>query len=107
MKRTFIETTDFQTKVEDLNESDLLQKIQVTLLKNFEAGVLIKGTGGLRKLRFGIKGRGKSGGIRIFYLDIPTKEKCYLLFIIEKTEAENISHDEKIELKMLVLELKK
>lgn len=101
MKRTFIEATDFQKKLESLNETELLQGIQNAILRNPEIGVLIKGTGGIRKFRFGTMGRGKSGGLRVFYLDVPLKEKCYLLFMIEKTEAGNISHEEKNELKQL------
>lgn len=107
MKRTFIETTDFQKKIKSLNEPELLQRIQNALLRNPEIGVLIKGTGGIRKLRFGLKDKGKSGGLRIFYLDVPIKEKCYLLFMIEKSEAGNISHEEKTELKLLSQLLKK
>ncbi len=107
MKRTFIETTDFQKKIKSLNQPELLQRIQNALLRNPEIGVLVKGAGGIRKLRFGIKGKGKSGGLRIFYLDVPIKEKCYLLYMIEKSEAENISHEEKNKLKLLSQLLKK
>lgn len=107
MKRTFIEVKDFSKKVDSFDDSKLLSKIQDTILKDSETGVLVKGTGGIRKFRVGTKGKGKSGGVRIFYLDIPTKEKCYLLFILEKSESDNISDEEKIELAKLVKQLKK
>lgn len=107
MKRIFVEAEDFKEKVDTLGEKNLLQTIQNEILKNPETGVLIKGTGGIRKFRVSAKGKGKSGGIRVFYLDIPTKEKCYLLFILEKSEAENISAAEKNELKELARLLKK
>ncbi len=107
MKRTFIEATDFKEKIENLDEENLLQTIQNEILKDPETGVLGKGTGGIRKFRVGAKGKGKSGGIRIFYLDLPTKEKCYLLFILEKSEAENISAQGKIKLRELAQKLKK
>lgn len=107
MKRIFVEVKDFQKKTESLNEADLLQTIQNAILKDPEIGVLVKGTGGIRKFRVGAKGKGTSGGIRVFYLDIPSKEKCYLLFILEKTEAENISAEGKAQFKELAQILKK
>jgi len=107
MKRTFVEAEDFKEKIENLDEQGLLQTIQNEILKDPEAGVLVKGTGGIRKFRVGARGKGKSGGIRVFYLDLPTKEKCYLLFILEKSEAENISAEEKKELKEFAQLLKK
>lgn len=107
MKRVFVEAKDFKEKVDALGEKGLLQEIQSEILKDPEAGVLVQGTGGIRKFRVGAKGKGKSGGVRVFYLDIPTKEKCYLLFILEKSEAENISAEEKKELKEVALLLKR
>ena len=82
-------------------------KPRFTITIDPAVGVLVKGTGGLRKLRMGTKGKGKSGGIRVFYLDIPTKEKCYLLFALEKSESDNISDEEKNKLKELTKLLKK
>lgn len=107
MKRTFIESLDFEQQLEALGESDLLKDIQNEILKNPDSGALVKGTGGIRKIRVAAKGKGKSGGIRIFYLDIPTKEKCYLLFLLEKSEKENISAEEKSELRAAAQRLKK
>lgn len=107
MKRTFIEAEDFKDKVEELRESGLLLRIQNLILKDPSGGDIVEGTGGIRKIRVGAKGKGKSGGIRVFYLDIPTKEKCYLLFILEKSEAENIDAEEKAGLKQLAAALKK
>lgn len=107
MKRIFVEAEDFKKKVDALAEKGLLQTIQSEILRDPEIGILLSGTGGIRKLRIGVKGKGKSGGIRVFYLDIPTKEKCYLLFVLEKSEAENISAEEKKELKEVAQLLKK
>lgn len=107
MKRTFIETNDFQKRVESLEEPELLNEIQKALIKYPEIGDLIRGTGGIRKFRIGIKGRGKSGGARIFYLDIPAKQQCFLIFILDKAESENINNEERNELKKLVQILKR
>lgn len=106
MKRTFVETNDFKKKIEGLKDENLLQAVQNEILKDPETGVLVKGTGGIRKFRVGAKGKGKSGGIRVFYLDAPAKEKCYLLYILEKSESENISAEEKKGLTDLAQKLK-
>jgi hypothetical protein len=107
MKRVFVEADDFRSKLDSLNEPGLLQIIQNEIAKNPDIGVLVQGTGGIRKIRFGAKGKGKSGGIRVFYLDVPLKEKCYLLFLLQKSDAENISAEEKKELKELSQLLKR
>lgn len=107
MKRVFVEAEDFKATLDRLGEPNLLQTIQAELIKNLEIGVLVQGTGGIRKFRVGAKGKGKSGGIRVFYLDVPQREKCYLLFILEKSEAENITAKEKKELNEVAQILKK
>jgi hypothetical protein len=107
MKRVFVEVEDFKKTLDSLSEPALLQLIQAEILKNPDVGALVQGTGGIRKFRMGAKGKGKSGGIRVFYLDVPIKEKCYLLFILEKSESENISADEKKELRDIAQLLKK
>lgn len=107
MKRVFVEAEDFKKTLDRLSEPNLLQIIQSEILQNPHVGVLVQGTGGIRKFRVGAKGKGKSGGIRVFYLDASAKEKCYLLFILEKSEAENISADEKKELREIAQLLKK
>lgn len=106
MKRIFVESEDFRQKVEQLHDDELLKRIQNLILEDPNSGDVIQGTGGLRKIRVGAKGKGTSGGIRVFYLDLPTAEKCYLLFILEKSERENISVREKNEIKQLVTRLK-
>lgn len=107
MKRIFVEAKDFKRQVEKLGGDKLLQKIQNEILKDPEIGDLIKETGGLRKFRVATKGKGKSGGIRVFYLDIPENELCFLLFILEKSEAENISAEGKAMFKKMAQKLKR
>ena len=107
MKRVFIEAKDFQKKLDSLKDVDLLQKLQEAIAKDPEIGDLVKETGGIRKFRMGTKGKGKSGGVRAFYLDVPNKEKCYLLFLLKKFDSDNISDEEKNELKQISQFLKK
>lgn len=108
MRRTFIETSSFQRKV-DKEGRGALRLIQAELLKNLEAGRVIQGTGGLRKARIADPGRGKGkrGGYRVIYLDLAEVEQTYLLALYDKGEKDDISPDEKRILKALVEELKR
>ena len=68
----FIETHEFVRQWESLGfdcEQDLW-KLQIAIMRNPEAGAVIAGTGGLRKLRFGRAGVriGKRGGVRVCYV---------------------------------------
>ena len=83
--------------------------MQAELLKNPESGSVIRGTGGLRKLRVADAGRskGKRGGYRVVYLDLPRVERTYLLALFDKGEKDDISPEEKKILSGLVEKLKK
>ena len=67
-----------------------------------QAGRVMQGTGGIRKIRFAYEGRGKSGSIRVIYIDFPAYGKLYLLTAYAKNEAENLTKAERNELKKLV-----
>ena len=69
MKRTFIEVPLFTKKWKELGLTDEdLRDLQNILLQNPKSGDVIQGTGGLRKIRIPMKGRGKSGGSRVIYV---------------------------------------
>jgi len=51
---------------------------------NPDIGYIIKGIGGLRKLRWSIPGKGKSGGLRVIYIDFVLYEKLYLISVYDK-----------------------
>lgn len=108
MLRTFVETGSFQRTV-DKEGPGTLRLIQAELLRNPEIGPVIQGTGGLRKVRIADPGRGKGkrGGYRVIYLDLPKVERTYLLALYDKDEKDDISPDEKRILRGLVAELKR
>jgi len=85
--RTFVELTAFKNKVDSLGGPPLLKDIQNELLKGMENGDLVKGAGGIRKLRVARQQGGKSSGFRVFYLDIPNKGVTYLMSILDKRES--------------------
>lgn len=72
-----------------------------------KSGVLIQGTGGIRKLRWVSQGRGKRGGVRIIYYFHSERIPLYLLTLFGKNEKANLSPAERNELATLVKLLKK
>ena len=61
------------------------------IAQNPEAGAVIRGSGGVRKVRWAREGAGKSGGVRIIYLARNEAGEVYLLTLYAKSESENIS----------------
>lgn len=76
------------------------------LLKNPQSGPLMEGTGGIRKVRFPLENKGKSGSVRVCYTDFEEYEVTYLITAFTKNEQENLSAEEKTVLKKLVKALK-
>ena len=103
MKRSFIELPIFKSRWEalGLNEEDLL-RLQIELLADPKAGDVMQGTGGVRKMRFAFEHRGKSGGVRVIYVDFEVYEKIYLLTAYTKNEKENLTKKERSEIKQLI-----
>jgi hypothetical protein len=58
------------------------------------AGAVIPGTGGVRKLRWGLEGRGKRGGARVIYYYHDMEMPLYLMTAYAKNERENLSQSE-------------
>lgn len=103
MKRSFIELPIFKSRWEalGLNEEDLL-RLQIELLADPKAGDVMQGTGGVRKMRFAFEHRGKSGGVRVIYVDFEVYEKIYLLTAYTKNEKDNLTKKERSEIKQLI-----
>ncbi len=107
MNREFVSLDIFNRLWEDLGLSDDdLKELQEYLNIYPEKGKIIKNTGGVRKIRWKMKGKGKSGGIRILYIDFIFYEKIYLLMVYPKSKKENITEREKKIIKKLAAELK-
>ena len=107
MKRVFVQTEAFSDALDD-KDPEALKKIEDSILENPEVGDVLKRLGGVRKFRIRDKkrGKGKRGGIRVLYLDLPHRERTYLLYLYGKDEAEDITEDERKEISMLVRILK-
>ena len=64
---TFVETKLFTQLVQNYFSDDEYAALQNAIVANPQAGDLIRGSGGVRKLRWGLAGRGKRGGVRVIY----------------------------------------
>jgi hypothetical protein len=108
MRRVFRETPIFTEKLDAVGDDNLLRSIEDAVLENPEAGATVAGTGGIRKLRAADPSRkkGKRGGLRVLYLDLPDRERCYLLYLYGKDEAEDLTASEKKVFKELVSQIK-
>ena len=103
MKREFIETPSFTKKWFALGfTDDDLSELQEFLIKNPEAGDMMIGTGGLKKIRYAFKGRGKSGSARVCYVDFASFEKNYLIQLFTKDEKPNLTDAEKNAIKKVI-----
>lgn len=108
MKALFVELPAFAKYRADYLDDEGFRGLQQSMLKNPEAGDVIEGTGGLRKLRHGDqrRGKGKRGGLRVIYYWWDGGRQFWLFTLYDKDEMENLSADEKKVLKgMLKAEL--
>ena len=71
----FIETSLFTSLVYDYLSEDEYLDLQVYLLQHADSGKIIRGSGGVRKIRWASKGKGESGGIRVIYHLKDSKEE--------------------------------
>jgi hypothetical protein len=79
--------------------------MQLFLMANPDAGSVIRGSGGVRKLRWGVEGRGKRGGLRVIYYRIARDNKIFLITVYRKTEVSDISRASIKEIRKLIREL--
>lgn len=84
-----------------LQDKDL-RRLENEILLTPEAGAVMQGTGGLRKRRFAFEGRGKSGSARVCYVDIVVKETIFLITAYPKNEKENLSKEERNNIRKLI-----
>ena len=103
----FIETPVFTKLITELLPDDSYRLLQDDLAKNPQAGDLIPGGGGIRKLRFALPGKGKRGGARLIYYWQTSKDKTYMLLAYAKAKKENLEPAQITILKALVKELER
>ena len=89
----FIETSVFTKRIHKVMDDDAYAMLQQELVKHPDAGDVIKGSGGIRKIRWGGSGRGKRGGSRSLYF-WNCASRIYMLYVYLKNERENTTADQ-------------
>lgn len=107
----FIESRVFTRRLGELANAhapEVLDAIQSDLLKSPDAGRLVQGLGGIRKARAAdpSRGKGKRGGFRYLYLNVPKRTHIHLLYLLGKDEQEDLDAEERTALRRLVAQIR-
>jgi hypothetical protein len=108
----FLESQAFTRRLHRLAGAaadEVLRQIQEDLLKNPERGDVAEGLGGIRKARLAnpARGKGKRGGYRYMHLYLKHRDHIHLLFLLDKDEQEDLTTEQRKNLRLLVAELKR
>lgn len=98
----FIETPIFTRQIQSLMNDDMYGELQKALIVKPDTGDLIKGSGGLRKVRWKLKGTGKSGGVRVIYYWYTSAEQIYMIFAYPKSKQDNLTAEQLAALKAVM-----
>jgi hypothetical protein len=86
----FVATSAFSAQRDDWLSDEEYRALQNDLIEHPDAGDLIRGSGGIRKMRWAAKGKGKSGGVRVIYYWAKAPSHVYLLTLYGKSERADI-----------------
>lgn len=98
----FVYTDEFLDSVDGLLTDAELRELEAELLRTPAKGRLVPSTGGVRKMRFALPGRGKSGGARVLYVYAPHDQRIYFLLTYPKNVRDTLTQAEKNALKQWV-----
>lgn len=87
----FIETSVFTRQVQALLTDDEYSQLQITLTAHPTMGAIIPNSGGLRKIRWSMSGRGKRSGVRAIYYWVVTGNQILMLFMYSKNEKDDLT----------------
>ncbi|HET7087984.1 MAG TPA: type II toxin-antitoxin system RelE/ParE family toxin [Anaerolineae bacterium] len=86
-----VETSVFTRRVLELLTDEEYRKLQAALANRPNMGTVIPGSGGLRKVRWSLPGRGKRGGVRVIYYWAVEQQQLLMLFMFAKNERDDLS----------------
>src|SRR5262245_17407970 len=98
----FVETPVFTRLITEALDDDQYRTLQLALALRPEQGAVIRGSGGLRKLRWAVSGRGKRGGARIIYFWHQSSQTFYMLFVYTKQQQGDLTPAQAKQLGQLV-----
>jgi hypothetical protein len=88
---TFVELPQFTDAIVELVDDECFAVFQKSLLINAKAGKIIRNSGGLRKIRMRLPGRGKSGGARVIYMHVEAVQTVILFYVYTKAKADDLT----------------
>jgi mRNA-degrading endonuclease RelE of RelBE toxin-antitoxin system len=97
-----IETPIFTRRIQEILSDEEYRLLQIQLINKPDSGKVIRGSGGLRKLRWSASGHGKRGGIRVIYYWFVSQETLLLLFVYSKREQDDLAPEQLRKLKKVV-----
>jgi hypothetical protein len=100
----FIETSTFRTSAAKLLDEDDLAALQTVLMLHPDAGDVIPGSGGLRKVRVPAKGKGKRGGARVIYYWVQADGQILLLYAYAKNDRSDVTAKQIRDMRKLIEE---
>lgn len=103
----FVRLPSFERSAHGVLSEEDIRVLEQELVRDPRAGDVVRGTGGVRKVRAAVQGRGKSGSARVVYLYVEVREKIYLLLAFAKNEQANLTPEQSARVAQLVAELKK
>jgi len=103
---TVLQLPKFKAEATELIGADRIAALAVYLIDHPDAGDVIPGSGGVRKLRWAAKGKGKRGGARIIYLYVVVAARIYLIRCYAKNVKTDLTADEKKQLQRIAAHLK-
>lgn len=89
-----VETSIFTRQVMHLLEDEEYRLLQAILVNRPDAGAVIPGSGGLRKIRWGFGARGKRGGVRVIYYWAVQHERLVMLLLYPKNERDDLTKEQ-------------
>jgi hypothetical protein len=102
---TVVETAAFVARAKGRMSDEERRRAIDTIAADPESGRLIEGGGGLRKIRFGIAGRGKRGGVRIIYYLHDPSVPVFLLSVFAKNERDDLTKAELNQLRRMAKQI--
>ena len=89
-----VETSIFTRQVLTLLSDEAYRRLQMALVLHPDLGAVIPGSGGLRKVRWVMEGRGKRGGVRVIYYWAIIHDKILMLYTYAKNEQDDLTSEQ-------------
>ena len=99
-----VETSIFTRRVQTLLDDENYRRLQTALSLRPDLGNLIPGSGGIRKVRWAFRGRGKRGGVRVIYYWAVTQDQILMLLIYARSEQDDLTTEQLKVLRKIVKE---